>query len=648
MRRILLCVLLHAFAFVLCAEDLHIDTLRTKQLQEVSVDRPFESHHSQITTSTPLFVLSSEDFNSLGLQDIAQALKIANGVSVKDYGGMGGMKTVSVRNLGAEHTGVVYDGVPVSNCQAGQIDISRFSTDNLQSIRMGIGAPIDMLSPASIEPFSGNLLLQTDPQSPSYIKASYGSFNTVKATSKINAYNHNGYSLYSLLNYNHTDGDYPFTLSNGSLKTREKRKNANINTFNAEVNFSAQSFLDTKIYYFYSDRHLPGNITLYDDWANERLYDENFFVQSKFNHKLKEQFDVQGLIKYNHSWNRYFDGKESVESSKVMHNYVYRQNEVYASFGVSYKVKSLQDKLQFSLVGDELWNTLKTNIPEYDSKYRNTTYITLRSKFTNDKIQVNASLVYTHLNESNAQYSFDPNVSLSYKMLSQKDLFLRASWRKAFRLPTFNDMYYYRIGNHDLRPEKTDEINFGFTYSDKYSFGEVSFTADVFYNRVKDMIVAIPTTFAWKMSNYGKVRIKGVNLNAEYHHKSLFLSVGYNYNDVRNVTNKESDYYNSQVPYTSKHSGNAALIWKNSYVDFGYSMDWMGERYSSLMHDKRYKLNAYVDQSLTLSHCFNFRKFAIETTLSCRNIFDQQYEIIKFYPMPGRQIEIQTKIILNK
>lgn len=176
----------------------------------------------------------------------------------------------------------------------------------------------------------------------------------------------------------------------------------------------------------------------------------------------------------------------------------------------------------FSLVGDELWNTLKTNIPEYDSKYRNTTYITLRSKFTNDKIQANASLVYTHLNELKAQYSFDPNVSLSYKMLSHKDLFLRASWRKAFRLPTFNDMYYYRIGNHDLRPEKTDEMNFGFTYSDKYSFGEVSFTADVFYNRVKDMIVAVPTTFAWKMSNYGKVRIKGVNLNTEYHHKSLF------------------------------------------------------------------------------------------------------------------------------
>ena len=144
---------------------------------------------------------------------------------------------------------------------------------------------------------------------------------------------------------------------------------------------------------------------MYDDWANERLYEENFFVQSKFNRKLKEQFDVQGLLKYNHSWNRYFDGKESVENSKVMHNYVYRQNEVYASFGVSYRVKSLQDKLQFSLVGDELWNTLKTNIPEYDSKYRNTTYITLRSKFTNDKIQANASLVYTHLNELKAQYS---------------------------------------------------------------------------------------------------------------------------------------------------------------------------------------------------------------------------------------------------
>ena len=56
------------------------------------------------------------------------------GANVKDYGGIGGLKTVSVRNIGAAHTAVSYDGVVVSNSQAGQIDIGRFSLDNVSTL----------------------------------------------------------------------------------------------------------------------------------------------------------------------------------------------------------------------------------------------------------------------------------------------------------------------------------------------------------------------------------------------------------------------------------------------------------------------------------------------------------------------------------
>ena len=53
----------------------------------------------------------------LGIHDMGDALKRFAGVQVKDYGGVGGMKTVNIRGLGAGHTGVVYDGVQVGDCQ---------------------------------------------------------------------------------------------------------------------------------------------------------------------------------------------------------------------------------------------------------------------------------------------------------------------------------------------------------------------------------------------------------------------------------------------------------------------------------------------------------------------------------------------------
>lgn len=53
------------------------------------------------------------------------------------------MKTVSIRGMGAQHTAVSYDGVTMSNVQSGQIDISRFSLDNVSMITLSIGQSDD-------------------------------------------------------------------------------------------------------------------------------------------------------------------------------------------------------------------------------------------------------------------------------------------------------------------------------------------------------------------------------------------------------------------------------------------------------------------------------------------------------------------------
>ena len=78
---------------------------------------------AKITSTTSVQVFGKEDLKNLGLQNMGDAVKRFAGTNVRDYGGIGGLKTVSVRNLGAAHTAVSYDGVAISNTQAGQIDI---------------------------------------------------------------------------------------------------------------------------------------------------------------------------------------------------------------------------------------------------------------------------------------------------------------------------------------------------------------------------------------------------------------------------------------------------------------------------------------------------------------------------------------------
>lgn len=617
-------------------------------LPEVAVEDSAAFRRAIISSASPLLHFSSANILALGLKSVAEALRLANGVTVKDYGGLGGMKTVSVRNLGAEHTCVLYDGVPVSNCQAGQIDISRFSTDNINAIRMGIGAPTEMLTPASAEPFSGNLYLTTpNDDKASELKLSYGNWNTINTSARFSKR-----IINSFVNYSHTDGDYPFTLTNGTLKTHERRNNGRTDAVNGEINASRdfatesnhRSHLSAKLYYYYSDRQLPGGVIYYNNEAHERLWDENCFVQAKYDLQLGRQWEMQFIGKYNHSWNKYFDGNQIDDGEITMHTYRYRQDETFLSVGVNYRAARTNDRLQMAVVVDETWNTLRNNIPEVGHKYRTTTYSTLRIRYHEHWFTANASLSFTFLNETRNQKRFTPSVSMSVKPWNERQIFVRASWRQAFRLPSFNDLYYYRLGNRDLRPERTNETNIGLTYSGHLPAGQLSVTADAYLNRVHDLIVAFPTTFAWKMYNYGKVDIKGLNVMAEYRQKSVMVNVGYNLNDARNITASSTSRYSRQVPYTARHSGNASVIWQNRLVNVGYALQWMGKRYSSLMHERQYRLPSFDDHSLTLTKIFMVSKRHCEVSLMCKNILDRQYEIIQFYPMPGRSFFLSVKM----
>lgn len=205
----------------------------------------------------------------LGIRNMADAVRRFAGTNVKDYGGTGGLKTVSVRNMGAAHTGVSYDGIPVSNCQAGQIDIGRFSLDNVGMLTLATGHIDDMLQPARLYSSAAVLGIQTE--RPHFergrrwgmrAKVSGGSFGYVspsvrwwqrvseKTTTSLDA------------SFLHSDGDYPFTLVNGKYSTREIRNNSEINAWHAEGNVYCEmpdgSDLRVKGYHYYSKRGLPG------------------------------------------------------------------------------------------------------------------------------------------------------------------------------------------------------------------------------------------------------------------------------------------------------------------------------------------------------------------------------------------------------
>ena len=84
----------------------------------------------------PVQMLSGEKLRSLGTHSIADAIRYFSGVQIKDFGGIGGLKSINVRSLGSQHVGVFYDGVELGNAQNGIVDLGRFSLDNMESVSL--------------------------------------------------------------------------------------------------------------------------------------------------------------------------------------------------------------------------------------------------------------------------------------------------------------------------------------------------------------------------------------------------------------------------------------------------------------------------------------------------------------------------------
>jgi outer membrane cobalamin receptor len=617
-----------------------------------------------VLASKPIQQMQKAELEELGIQNLADAVKKFAGTNVRDYGGIGGMKTVSVRNLGAHHTAVSYDGVTVSNTQAGQIDVGRFSLDNMESLSLAIGADESLMQSARHYASAGVLSILTErphfdegKNSAFRFRLKGGSFGLV--TPSLRYWQRVGEQTSLALNgsYMRADGVYPFVLVNGRERTNEKRYNSDIYTWQGEANlyhtFTDKSQLDMKAYWFYSERGLPGSVTLYNPVSRERLWDEDFFAQAVYRKAFDEKWNLHARLKYTHTWNRYEDTNVKYDGGKQID--VNRQNEYYASATLGW---SPVEAFRIALAEDVFYNDLRNNIntgsnPDYPFPKRITSLTALSAQWQWERLHVEGNVVGTYAHETveNGENPADkhrlsPCVSVTYRLLPNESLHLRAMWKNTFRMPSFNDLYYLRIGNSGLRPEKATEYNLGLTWSGRpfQAVKYVSATVDAYYNDVMDKIVAFPSTYVWKMANFGKVKIKGIDVTLAtevpiYHKVSAILTGAYTFQESLDKL-KASASYNRQLPYTPKHSGNASLLIRNPWVNLGYSVLFQGERWSSSQQTSLYKLKAYSEHTLTLSREFRFKSCQLNLSGSIHNLFDKQYEIVKYYPMPGRSFSL--------
>lgn len=646
------------------------------EFEVVGVQRPYAE-------VIPSQRLSGDQLESLNSHSVADAVRYFSGVQIKDYGGVGGVKTVDIRSMGTNHMGVFYDGIQLGNAQNGQIDLGKFSLDNIEEISMYNGQKSEIFQSAKDFGSAGTIYLRTRyPRFPSGKRYNLnltfrtGSFGLLNPSVRLEYRLSERVSASVNAEYTNAHGRYKFryrkVFSDGTLAwdTTAVRQNGDIEALRIEAGvfgYVNDGKWNVKAYYYDSEKGIPGAI-VNNVWKNsQRQWDRNFFTQGSYQQRLSERYELMVNAKYARDYMRYLNP----DTTLMYLDNQFWQDELYISTANKYTI--LRD-WDVNLSVDYQWNTLDATLTNFACPTRHSLLAALATAYRWQRLKAQASILGTFVfdhskiisgsdylgHRTNKFSKFTPAVFVSYQPIEDRDFNLRAFYKRIFRMPTFNDLYYTDIGNADLKPEYATQYNVGLQHRwnfDRTIFKSFNVTADAYYNEVTDKIIAVPKgtgQYRWMMMNIGEVHITGVDVTAQL---SMLLpydiaingQLNYTYQTAQDYSDPtdcldEAGTYKGQISYIPWHSGSTILnaAWRG--IGLNYSFIYVGERYHNSSNIPANYEQPWYTHDLSASYAFKVGKVGLKATLEVNNLLNQQYEVIMNYPMPGRNYKLILKV----
>lgn len=553
---------------------------------------------------------------------VPEALQTTTGLQIRDYGGVGGVKTINIRSMGSQHVGVFYDGLAIGNAQNGQVDLGKVSLDELESVEVIRGASRGLFLSAREQQSAYALYLQTKriyfaDSERIHLRANVciGTSALVKPTLHIAVKVKEGATLSADGQYQYANGHYSFRMYDSSAV----RHNGDVSGGQAGLQwqhyYSASGVYTLRGSYYDTHRGIPGAI-VNNVWSNgERMVEREGFVQGAWkDHFGRVQVGVKAKYAYDytHYWN--------TDPRQWPVDKVFEQHETYASV---YAVVQCNPHWQVATAYDIIYNHL-------DTLNRITHLASVAVGMHYGPVEVQLTGLLTALKNT---HKCSPIATITYTPLDQ--LTITALYKQTYRLPTFNDLYYTDVGNCFLRPETARQTSLEMDYE---THGW-SLKGAYYFNTVSDKIIAYPRgqMFRWTMLNLGRVQVHGVELSVNYQYRwstgwHIAPSINYTFQRAIDVTSRNDSYYHHQIPYIPKHAFNGAC--EIGYKDYvvQYSCMYTGARYDGQQNIRPNYMGAWFTQDIALKATYGRWQWQ----LVLQNLAGQQYQLIRNYPMPKR------------
>ena len=564
-----------------------------------------DSLHAVTITADKGLTVSRKDTLDVGnVHSVSEILLKSSAVHVGDNGGHAGLKTVSLRGFGSAHTAIYVDGLRVGNVQSGQNDLGMIAPENVGPVVVDYAQ--NSISFNTARPVFENGPLATR------VSLSGGSFGTWQPYARFDFRLSENLSLSANTAGLFSKGD--FSYGDGLV-----RDNNDVSQVRAGLDLFGKDF-HVKAYFNGVERGTPGSTA----WPSEdRQADRNAFVQGVLNRNFSSLYTL------------HLSGKASYDDIFYSSSYGdsrYGQTEIQLNSAHNFQIRNWW---KLSLAADVQWDGL--NSSNYNAS-RLTAFSALASSFRAGLLSADIALEYNGAFDHGALSRHALAPSLMARLTLPEGLDISAFARRAYRVPTFNELYYVGYGNPDLRPEDAWLTDMAVDYVRPLgnSFSLKS-KLDVFLNLLTDKITSAPTPedpSIWAPYNIGKVRSAGFDAAAGFAHEGEWdysLDLKYSYQSAVDRT-PDSYSYGQQIPYIARHVVvlSCNVTW-NSWTAQALWQMRAGRK------DGTGDLPDWNTLDVDLAKPLTMRKAGtVLLKITTRNLLDCRYETVSGYPMPGR------------
>lgn len=600
--------------------------------------------------------LSKDKIQNKLANDLGQILSLLPGLQIKNYGDVGGLKTVSFRSLGAGHTALVQDHSSVSTTQSGQADLSSFPVDFIEKLELITLSPTRTQIPIhaklagvvvnveSVHSYVGtnqrNLILG----------AQVGSFDQYEGYLMLQKRSEKWAGTLSgkIRSYG---GAYPYTYLNGNTIINDQRKNNSLREYFGTVStqFSPNQNHRFQLRISGNDYHknLAGAVIFYN--SNAAQYLNGYGLNGSLNHQFKKnRWNVFSSVNYQKNNLQYLD-------STYLNSLGYLDSRYHSDqFDLqSQAAYSITEKLEF-LIGSSFISEKLRGKSLIGNPYRNTSESLLGIEWkVIGKIlaQVGVQGIFEKRdNTLENQWNLLPALSWSFDLGTKNKIGI--VYRYTCRQPSFNELYYQQIGNTKLRTEKAHIASLRYDLTLPFKKGISQTMVQPFYSYVYDKILAIPTKnlFIWSIQNIGISDALGVEftqfIQKKIQQHTIGMRINYTFQYTRDISDPNSPTYGHILSYSPLHSGSVEVDYTWKKLSFFVLTSYLGERYALNQNIPSNLLDGYLLMDAGASYTQKLKKSELTLRLTVNNITNKQYSYINYFVMPGTHFNLRLQYAL--